>query len=185
MKYKTIDIIPTGNELRSGTVLDTDSPMIMQQLLQMDPNCLIRRWPVVDDEEETILMQLQEAVSKEADIIIVIGGSGSGHLHSKILGKDYTHSVIDGFLDQGASAAIYGKNGHMWSRLICGKKDKCFIFNLPGPYSEAEATIQAFCKLYQEGASMEQINEGMAKVLVQQYGMDAAIETVEYQRIKK
>ena len=48
-------IIPTGDELKSGIVLDTDSPMIMQVLLSMNGNCLVIRNEPISDSEELII----------------------------------------------------------------------------------------------------------------------------------
>lgn len=80
-----------------------------------------------------------------AELAIFIGGSGGGHRYSATLGRDYTHSALDRLLEGVAARSIYGQNGHLWSRLLCGTRRGARVINLPGPYVEAEAAIRAFC----------------------------------------
>ena len=54
------------------------------------------------------------------------------------MGKDFTHSALERYLDEKSSREIYGKNGHLWCKLICGKKGDTLIVNVPGPYQEAK-----------------------------------------------
>ena len=47
-------IIPTGDELAAGIVLDTDSPAVMGQLLAVNPSAFVARTAPVSDKEENI-----------------------------------------------------------------------------------------------------------------------------------
>ena len=48
-------IIPTGDELNEGIVLDTDSPMIMQEIIRLNGKCnILRSRPVYDKEDKII-----------------------------------------------------------------------------------------------------------------------------------
>ena len=160
MKPERIFILPTGNELVNGIVLDTDSPMLMQRLLKEVPNAMITRLPVSLDESRSIAARIRQAVEQAADLIILVGGSGSGHLHSEILGKDCTGEGMESLLEISAASALYGKNGHMWSRLVCGRIGNCLVVNVPGPYAEAKAAANALCEHLSD--SMDQINSAMA-----------------------
>ena len=170
MKPKKAFLIPTGDELASGLVLDTDSPMLMQQIIKQAPSCMVTRYPVTLDDAGSIAGRIREAASQNADLVILIGGSGSGHLHSEILGKDCTGESMDSALDTVTSTALYGKNGHMWSRLVCGRLDDTLVVNVPGPYTEAEAACAALLEHLDE--SLETINQAMAAAVKRCYGTD-------------
>ncbi len=164
-------IIPTGDELKSGIILDTDSPMIMQVLLNINGNCnIIRNEPLIDN-EDIITNCIKRYIEKEVDLIVLIGGSGGGHRYSSTLGKDFTHSSLDLLLDVKYSTELYGKNGHLWSKLICGIKNKTIILNVPGPYKEAKAAIEAFKNAYIEDSNnLQIINAKMSEAVKMQYG---------------
>lgn len=165
-------IIPTGDELKSGIILDTDSPMIMQVLLSINGNCNIIRNEPLTDCQDTISECINGYINQEVDLIVLIGGSGGGHRYSTTLGKDFTHSSLDTILDVKYSTELYGKNGHLWSKLICGIKNKTIIINLPGPYKEAQAAIEAFKKAYEENnKDLQIINTKMSEAVKMKYGI--------------
>ena len=169
------DILPTGNELSNGIVLDTDSPMLMQELLRLNNNCLVCRHPVTEDSPEAIEAVIKRCVAAETDLIILIGGSGSGHLHSNILGKDYTHMSMERILEEAVATSLYGKNGHMWSRLVCGRIGKTLVVNVPGPYVEANAAILAFCSVIGNNPTLHQINQAMADAVAECYKTNQSV----------
>ena len=118
MKLDKIFILPTGNELAGGIVLDTDSPMLMQRLLREAPNAMMVRCSVSLDDHGSIASRIRQATEENADLIILIGGSGSGHLHSEILGKDCTGESMESLLEESTATALYGKTdtcGPAWS----------------------------------------------------------------------
>ena len=168
---KYVEIIPTGDELKNGVVLDTDSPMLMQHLLRINNDCTVRRWAVTRDTIEAITERIRQCVAQEPDLVILIGGSGSGHLHSEVLGKDYTHAGMERLMDDFAATSLYGKNSHMWSRLVCGYIGKTLVMNVPGPFVEAQAAMEAFCELWETGktVSLEDINNAMASAVAKCY----------------
>ncbi|MBP8692128.1 MAG: molybdopterin-binding protein [Sedimentibacter sp.] len=164
-------IIPTGDELNEGIVLDTDSPMIMQEIIKLDGRCNILRSQPVYDKEDKIIECIKSYAAGKADLIIIIGGSGGGHRYSRTLGKDYTHSALDLILEEKHSSEVYGKNGHMWSKLTCGRLNETLIINVPGPYDEARAVIKAFCSAYKNNKdNLKELNRTMMKALIGQYG---------------
>lgn len=163
-------IIPTGDEIRSGVVIDTDSPMIMQELIKLNGNCNILRTEPICDEENSIINSIKNYASEDMDLIVLIGGSGGGHRYSKTLSKDYTHSSLELILDEKHSSEIYGKNGHMWSKLYCGKIGHTVVINVPGPYEEALAAIRAFCSSFQKDKeNLKKINKSMMEAVKGQY----------------
>ena len=98
-----------------------------------------------------------------------IGGSGGGHRYCSTLGKDFTHSALERYLDQRCSREIYGKNGHLWCKLICGKKGPTVIVNVPGPFQEAKAAMVACLKALAEEGGVEDICKAMAEAVYAQY----------------
>ncbi|MBS4960074.1 MAG: hypothetical protein KHZ62_04535 [Clostridiales bacterium] len=164
-------IIPTGDEMKAGIVLDTDSPMIMQNILKLNPLCSVTRRSPVEDKEDNIVNTIKESVEKGYDFIVLIGGSGGGHRFSSTLGKDFTHSSLELLLENKHATELYGKNGHLWSKLLVGTIQKTVVLNVPGPYREAEAAISAFCDIYPEHETdFSAINQAMSAAVRAQYG---------------
>ena len=71
-------IIPTGDELASGVVLDTDSPAVMGELLRLEPTAFVARTSPVLDREEAISDTIKGFAAEGYDLIILLGGSGGG-----------------------------------------------------------------------------------------------------------
>ncbi len=164
-------IIPTGDEVKEEIVLDTDSPMIMQELIKLNGNCNVVRYSPICDKQDEIIECIKKVVHEGSDLIVIIGGSGGGHRYSNTLGKDYTHSSLDLLLEEKYASVIYGKNGHMWSKLLCGKIGTTMIINVPGPYDEAQAAIKSFCASYEKNEDdLKEININMMKAVREQYG---------------
>ena len=166
---KSVYIIPTGDEIKSGIVLDLDAPELIRQIVKEYPQAEVTRLCPLLDIEDNILQKISEVAQKKPDLAVLIGGSGGGHRFSNSLGKDFTHSALERFLDEYASHEIYGKNGHMWSKLLCGKKGNTIIINVPGPYVEAKTACEAFLKAYKEGKSLDEISLDMANAVLAQY----------------
>lgn len=163
-------IIPTGNEIKNGIVRDTDSPMIMGVILTAFPDCGVNKLRPVFDNQRTISEEIVRCAKEGADLIITIGGSGEGSKYSEILGQDVTHSGMEEVLEKKCSTALYGKNGHMWSKLVCGCLEDALVINLPGPFEEAKAAIEAFVETYEaEEPDIEKINRAMAEAVRQKY----------------
>ena len=118
-------IIPTGDEIRNGVVRDLDSPMVMSEMLRIWPMAEIVRTAPVYDEMQEILNMLLSAREDGADLTVLIGGSGGGHRFSPTLGKDFSHSAMDVFLEQGASREIYGKTDTCGAALCAEEKGRC------------------------------------------------------------
>jgi molybdopterin biosynthesis enzyme MoaB len=145
-----VAIIPTGNEILSGVVIDTNSPAIMQEILENYPACQITRFKPVIDKESNIVVEIDKCVKDLYDLIIVIGGSGGGHRFEKSLSEDYSHTAMSNYLADYSAIEIYGKNGHLWSKIVCGTKNLSTIINVPGPYVEALAAAKAILKCAKE-----------------------------------
>ncbi len=171
---KSVYILPTGDEIRSGIVLDLDAPELMRQIVRAYPEAEVTRMCPLLDIEDNIFNKIREVAERQPDLIVLIGGSGGGHRFSPTLGKDFTHSALERYLDEYSSHEIYGKNGHMWSKLVCGKKGPTTIINVPGPFVEAKAACEAFLSAYQEGGDPDAISLAMANAVLANYPTGAA-----------
>lgn len=165
-------IIPTGNEIKDGTVLDLDCPKIMQELVRINPEMVVTRLAPVVDVEQSIVETMQFCINNGAELIVLVGGSGGGHRFSSTLGKDFTHSAMELWLDSKCTHEIYGKNGHMWSKLVCGRKGECLVINVPGPLREAGAAIAAFARSIKDSGNIQFINDAMSRAVFEQYPQD-------------
>jgi len=170
---KTAVILPTGDEIRSGIVLDTDSPEVMAQLIRMEPELAVSRWSPVEDEEE-IICRAVKAAAETADLVVLIGGSGGGHRYSETLSRDFTHTALDALLQPCVSRRLFGKNGHLWCRLVCGRLGDTLVINLPGPFVEAQAAMAAFCKMADTN-DLDAINLAMTEAVKAQYPTGAEV----------
>jgi molybdopterin biosynthesis enzyme MoaB len=171
----TAYIIPTGDEILNGVVQDLDAPEIIGQIVRAYPEVEVTRLCPLIDKEDTIFNKIHEiAAQKTPDLIVLIGGSGGGHRFSSTFGKDFTHSALERYLDQRCSREIYGKNGHLWCKLICGKKGPTMIVNVPGPFQEAKAAMEACLKALAEEGGVEDICKAMAEAVYAQYPVGPA-----------
>ncbi len=180
MSLKKINIIPTGDEIFNGVVIDTNSTAIMQIILENFPRCKITREKPVIDDEIKILEKINSCVEKSSDLIIIIGGSGGGYRFDPTLAKDYTHSAIIQYLNKYTSREIYGKNGHLWSKIVFGKKDATIITNVPGPYVEATAASKVLIEsLKNDEKDINVICDKMANAILSKYPSKAGIKCVK------
>ncbi|MDR1124510.1 MAG: molybdopterin-binding protein, partial [Deltaproteobacteria bacterium] len=100
--------------------------------------------------------------------VVVIGGSGGGSRYSANLADDCTHTALERFLEIKAAKEIYGKNGHLWCKLVCGKTGGTMVINVPGPLVEARAAFEAFLRLYPT-ENLRAVNEAMIAAVLAQY----------------
>lgn len=164
---QTAAILPTGDEIRAGIVSDTDSSEVLCQLVRLNPQMRVVRYAPICDREDTIA-QAVTAAARDNDLVILIGGSGGGHRFSSTLGKDYTHTALEMILPSAKSRQLFGKNGHLWCKLVCGRLGGTLVINLPGPFVEAQAAMKAFCGAC-ETEDEDAINSAMAQAVIGQY----------------
>ena len=161
-------IIPTGNEICNGIVLDTNSPALMEIVLEKFPRACVQRLSPIKDDMNTIKEAVEE--HQDWDLIILIGGSGGGKKYDSNLAEDMTHLAIDCLLQEKIEKKIYGYNGHLWSRLLVGKiKKENIIANVPGPYVEAVAAGKALIASLAGGLALPEISEQVAAAVLAQY----------------
>ena len=162
-----ISIIPTGDEILSGTVLDTNSPALMEIFLAHYPAADITRTKPVADNRAAIMLALERQT--DCDLIVLIGGSGGGRRYDRELAEDMTHPVLEDMLSEKEVRRIYGPNGHLWSCLVAGYFGKTLVVNVPGPYVEAVAAGQALIRALADGKSIRVLADMVAGAVLRQY----------------
>jgi hypothetical protein len=160
-------IIPTGDEIRSGVVTDTNSPAILGLILDYYPQARVSRIPPVTDKCHELARQIR--LHSNSDLIIVIGGSGGGKEFDEGLAVDITHVVMSTLLDSKYVKEIYGFNGHLWCRLLIGRFGDTLVANVPGPYTEAVAAARVLIEGIAKQAGLETISAEMAQAVFAKY----------------
>lgn len=126
LKKPVVAFIPTGSELilpgtkpKRGQNIDSNSIMVRHMLIEMGAEPLV--YPIVKDNPESIKIVLEKAL-KQADIIIVNGGSSKG-------GEDFTTKV---FKSKGEVLlhGVFAGPGRPISLAVIEEKP---VVNLPGP----------------------------------------------------
>jgi len=164
-----VTIIPTGDEIANGTVVDTNSPRIMELILSRFPQCSITRTTPVRDIEKDIAGELEKYISK-VDLIFLLGGTGGGRRFDNSLAYDYSHCAVLSLMPEASYRELYGSNGHLWSKLVVAKKSGTLIITLPGPYVEAEAAAKAVVEDLDAGVDLpETIVTHVAQAVLSQY----------------
>lgn len=163
-----IVIIPTGDEIKKGTVLDTNSPRIMELVLSSWPACrIIRSIPPVDVKEE-IQKEIQ-SWGKGKGIIFLTGGSGGGKTFNDGLAVDCTHMAVGEFLPDSESVEIIGSNGHLFAKIVVGIFQDKLVVTLPGPTVEAISGANAVLENLSEHMDCKQLAKKVAQAILARY----------------
>jgi molybdopterin biosynthesis enzyme MoaB len=134
----------------------------------------------VIDKENEIVEVIDECVNDANSLIIIIGGSGGGRRFVESLSEDYSHSAMLKCLTDYSAIEIYGKNGHLWSKIVCGNKNSSTIINVPGPYVEAVAAARAIIKCFKENISDNNvICEKAAEAVISNYPSGEGIKCIK------
>lgn len=160
-------IIPTGDEIKSGIVIDTNSPVIMGIILELFPRAAVTRTEPAADEINEILGRIE--LHGDSDLIIIVGGSGGGSQYDVSLARDVTHAALDKLLPDHQIKEIYGYNGHLWSRLVIGHYKNAVVANVPGPPAEAAAAARAILTGLAEKEDLAAISARAAEAVLSQY----------------
>jgi len=113
------ELIPAGTTPRRGQNIDSNSVMAKHMLIEMgaEPICC----PIVKDNPEDIAIALENSL-KQADIIIISGGSSKGE-------EDFTTRVLESKGEVLLHGVTAGPGRPMSLAVIEGKP----VINLPGP----------------------------------------------------
>lgn len=139
-------IIPTGDEILKGLVVDQNSPIIAGMIIKAIPGSTIFRTKPASDNKEHILSIIRQNLSKKPDYIIITGGTGGGKKFSDQLSKDLVHDVLKENFQDIHYRNIFGQNGHLFSTLTIANSENTKILSLPGPKDECTSLFRLFLK---------------------------------------
>lgn len=163
-----IVIIPTGDEIKNGIVLDTNSPRIMELVLGFYPACrIIRSVPPVDRKEE--IQKEIRGWGKGKGIVFLTGGSGGGKVFNSGLAVDCTHIAVTEMLQNNESVEIIGSNGHLLAKIVVGIWGDKLVVTLPGPTIEAVSGAKAVLEDFSEDIDCKTIAKKVAQAVFAQY----------------
>jgi molybdopterin biosynthesis enzyme len=169
-----IVIIPTGNEVQDGIVVDTNSPAMMEIVLGQYPRSTVLRVAPIGDNVGEIQHEILSY--KDSDLVLVIGGSGGGRKFDPSLAVDATHEALENLLADVCIKEIYGCNGHLWSRLVIGKCGNALVANVPGPYREAVAATKALIESVSRGLDLKKVSNAVTEAVVAQYSSACSVK---------
>lgn len=136
-------VVPTGDEIVSGVIVDTNGPAISAVVRSCFPDCHVTVLPAVPDSRNAIRGTAISCAECGADLVILTGGSGGGQRFDPSLAVDCTHDTLFDLLNGPFVRELYGSNGHLWARLVAGTLRATTFLNVPGPYAEAVAAAEA------------------------------------------
>jgi molybdopterin biosynthesis enzyme len=133
-------LLPTGDEVVDGIIIDTNTPALAALVQARWPTAAIVAHQPVRDRQADLRDAIQAC---DADLLIASGGSGGGKAFVPELAEDCTHRALLAALRDTATRQIWGQNGHLWSQLVAGRLGRLHAFNVPGPQVEAVAAATA------------------------------------------
>lgn len=126
------ELIEPGSALSTGKIYDSACPAIRSALLELGINAEVK---LIKDDEALIAACVKDALVSY-DIILTVGGISVG---------DYDH--VKGALNNFGVNEIFHKVAIKPGKpLYFGKKEKCYIFGLPGNPVSALITFAQFVK---------------------------------------
>lgn len=161
-------IIPTGDEIKNGLVLDTNSPRIMELVLGCWPACRIVRAVPAEDVKEEIQKEIRGWGSGQG-LIFLTGGSGGGRAFNSDLAVDCTHTAVEELLESSEAVEIIGSNGHLLAKIVVGKYEDKLLVTLPGPTVEAVGGAKAVLENLAGELDLKRIATKVAQAILAQY----------------
>lgn len=135
-------VIPTGADIKDGSIFDYNSIGILKLLIEYFPNSEFIKLAPIKDEEDNIKKAIDKSSIYRPDYIFFIGGTGGGNKYVEFLNTDLVHSQLHKLFPNNISFEIYGDNGHLYSKVSISKIEDIKIFNLPGPSDECIPLIK-------------------------------------------
>ena len=159
---RRVIVFPTGTELKSGEVEDTNSPLIMQKFAEAGFS--VEKGQVIPDDLYLFSGKLRLAAEDGYGVAITTGGVGAED-------KDYSVEAIQ-MLDAGACTpyiakfhAGHGRHSKDGIRIGVGQLGLTVYIALPGPNDEVAVCIDTVVRGVCEGWSKEILAHEIAKLL--------------------
>lgn len=169
MIVESMSLVPIGDEVAAGIIVDTDSPAIMQLALERWPGCTVKRLPPCRDLKSEITEVVREEIARGSQLVLVIGGSGGGDRFDAALAPDMSHSAIRRLFPEAATSQIWGSNGHLFCEMTVAAHGGGWAVNVPGPQLEAVAAAEAAMDAIIAGLPIHDVVRKMAEAVARQY----------------
>lgn len=155
-------VFSTGFEVKRGTIMDTNTPMIAERLEK--EGYRVTRGHTLEDDERQIASNIWDATHRGYGLIIITGGIGAED-------KDRTVEAILK-VDPNAATAYVVKFGMGTGRhvkdgvkIAVGKVGETTIVALPGPTDEAKLGLEAVILGVSQGLDKHALANQVAEIL--------------------
>jgi len=165
---REVVVIPTGDEIKEGVVLDTNSLAILELILNQWPGCRFIRAVPPPDNCKAIQSEIKRW-GRHSGIMFLTGGAGGGKVYNSELTEDCTHKAVIELIPDAETIEIFGSNGHLFAKIVVGKFKEKIIVSLPGPNIEAVAGAKAAIKAIIEGKDYKGIAIRVGQAICKQY----------------
>lgn len=169
--YKKFIIIPTGDEILEGIVVDQNSPILAGMIIKKLPGSSIMRSKPAPDSKDGLLEIINQNLNKNPDYLIITGGTGGGNNFSETLSKDIVYDVLKNHFNTIYSRNIYGRNGHLFSTLTIAVENNTTILSLPGPKDECTKLFEVFLENIDEDyeITIDKLKDKLIKIHEDKY----------------
>lgn len=159
---KRILIYPSGAEVESGEIEDTNTPLLKDRLTQagFEVDC----GAVLKDDIDLFSGKLRQALSEGYGVVITTGGVGAEN-------KDHSVEAIER-LDRNAATPYiakfeqnHGRHRKPGIRIGVGQVELTTFVALPGPNDEVSLCVDTLIKGITAGWSKEMLAASLAKIL--------------------
>lgn len=155
-------VFPSGSEVESGLIEDTNTPFLIEQLQAQ--GFKVKRGDILPDDLIITASRLSGAVDDGYGLIITTGGVGAEdkdfnvEAMCKVAGENWTPYVIRFTKGQGRHV----KDG---VRIGVGKAGLSTIVNLPGPHEEVREAVPILLSYVRGQIGVESLAQQLAEVL--------------------
>lgn len=159
---RRVIVFPTGSEVESGEIEDTNTPLIISKFTEAGFN--VTKGEILKDDITLFTARLRQAAEAGFGICITTGGVG-------VENKDFSVEAIEE-LDPDAAAPYiarfrqgHGRHSKDGIRIGVGQYGVTTFIALPGPNDEVSLVIDTVVKGMQEGWSKELLAAAIARLL--------------------
>ncbi len=155
-------VFPTGTEVLSGQIRDTNTPFLIRAFER--EGYQVAKGPTLEDQADTIARAFRRAAEDGYGVLITTGGIGAE-------GKDQTLEALER-VDPHASMPYIlkfqkGEGRHLKDgvRIGVGQLEQTLIVCLPGPHDEVRLAWPVLIEGMKEDWDKEILAEGLARTL--------------------
>ncbi len=163
---RRIRVFPTGSEIITNYIEDTNTPFIVEQLNREGYRAVAG--PVLEDDLPMVVRALQGAVEEGFGIVITTGGVGAED-------KDHLVEAVQK-LDKEAAAPYLvhyhqgqGRHRKDGVRIAVGQADWTMFVALPGPHDEVRLALPVLIRGLHEKWDKYRLAAALAEVLRQKW----------------